>query len=213
MCPHHHEKRPRLFRALRPLVLASKSPRREELLAKLGLSFEIHPAGIEEPPPSGEPPAAYTLSLARLKAKAVASHFPEKAILAADTVVVCEGKILGKPRHRAEAQEMLRLLSGNHHEVITAYVILFQGEERARAVRTEVFFKELAPEEIEAYLETGEPFDKAGAYAIQGIASYMVREVKGSVTGVIGLPLAEVIEDLLNLGIITFAGGPDEGQR
>jgi len=205
MCPDHYIKRPRIFRNLRPLVLASRSPRRRELLARLGLSFEIHPAGVKESPPSpGEAPADYALSLARLKAQTVVLRFPKRAVLAADTIVVEGGKILGKPRGRSEAYEMLQRLSGGWHEVITAYSIMVDSREQNRVVRTQVLFKELAPEEIEAYLDTGEPFDKAGAYAIQGLASYMVKEVKGSVTGVIGLPLAEVVEDLLNLGIIAL---------
>jgi septum formation protein len=175
------------------------------LLGALGLKFEVFPAGIEEPSPSPDvDPAEYALSLASLKAEAIARGLSQKAVLAADTIVVVEGQILGKPGDLREARKMLETLSGRWHEVITAYAILWGNERRLRTVGTKVLFKELVPEEIEAYLLTGEPSDKAGAYAIQGLASYMVRRIEGSVTNVIGLPLTEVIEDLLSLKIITW---------
>ncbi len=184
------------------MVLASQSPRRRELLASLGLSFEVVPARIEEPAPSGERPEAYVLALARAKAREVAARVgKEKVVLAADTVVYCAGEILGKPGGPEEARRMLRLLSGRAHQVFTAYVIR-AGEETGRVVETRVYFKGLSPAEIEAYLATAEPWDKAGAYAIQGMASYMVKRVEGSVTNVIGLPLSEVVEDLLKLEVI-----------
>ena len=185
-------------------MLASRSPRRRELLKALGISFEVLPAQGEERPYQGEGPARYALELACAKAREVASLAPGKVVLAADTIVVSAEEILGKPKDEAEAKRMLSLLSGREHEVLTAYVILDGAEERRRVVSTRVLFKELCAEEVEAYLATGEPWDKAGAYAIQGIASYMVKEVHGSVTNVIGLPLAEVTEDLLKLGVITW---------
>ena len=185
-------------------MLASRSPRRQELLKTLGVSFEVLPASGEERPYQGEGPSRYALDLAQAKAKEVASLAPGKVVLAADTIVVSAGEILGKPKDKAEARKMLKLLSGREHEVLTAYVILDAEKEQGRVVSTRVLFKELGAEEIEAYLATREPWDKAGAYAIQGIASYMVKEVHGSVTNVIGLPLAEVTEDLLKLGVIAW---------
>lgn len=203
----NHSHRPALFRNLVPLVLASGSPRRRDLLAALGLSFEVVPAGISEEI-SGETSALRTVTeLSRRKARAVAERFPERAILAADTVVVCEGRILGKPRHLAQAREMLSLLSGRWHEVYTGVALRYREREDVFFTCTRVRFRNLSPEEIEAYLATGEPLGKAGAYAIQGLASALVVEVQGSVTGVIGLPLAETVELLRKRGIIAPGSG------
>ena len=205
MCSKNYPKRRRIFRTLVPLVLASRSPRRRELLERLGIEFEVCPARAEEPPPAGEDPSTYALKLARAKAREIFSEKgPQKAVLAADTVVVCEGQILGKPGDWDEAFRMLKLLSGRWHQVFTAYVIRIKELERTRVAETRVLFKTLSEEEIFTYLRTDEPWDKAGAYAIQGIASYMVKRVEGSVTNVIGLPLAEIIEDLLELKIISW---------
>ncbi|AEH44249.1 maf protein [Thermodesulfatator indicus DSM 15286] len=197
--------RRRIFRNLKPLTLASQSPRRKELLANLGLVFSVEPAKINEPPPESETPKHYALKLARLKANEVASQVKEGVVLAADTIVVYQDEILGKPQNEEDAFRMLELLSGNKHEVFTAYIIQEKSAILAEnVVKTEVFFKKLTQEEIKAYLATDEPWDKAGAYAIQGLASYMVKCINGSVTNVIGLPLTEVIEDLLRLKVITY---------
>ncbi len=204
MCATNHLKRPRILRDLKPLVLASKSPRRQELLAGLGLEFEVYPSRLTEPPAQGQQPEDYVSLLAGLKARSVSPLFPHAGIIAADTVVVCEGKILGKPRNKNEARAMLQRLSGRTHKVFTGYAILYQSQLYTRSVRTEVLFKKLKAVEIEAYLATGEPMDKAGAYAIQGIASYMIKAVRGSVTNVIGLPLSELVEDLLRLGLVQW---------
>ncbi len=197
-----YKKRMSIFRNLRPLVLASRSPRRRELLGALGIEFEIVPSYFEEPSPDNQSPEEYVKFLAREKAREVSHRIFGKAILAADTIVVLENKILGKPSNEVEAQEMLMALSGKIHEVFTAYTILFGSAEISRIVKTQVVFKELNDAEIKAYIATGESMDKAGAYAIQGLASYMVKEIHGSVTNVIGLPLNEVIRDLLLLRII-----------
>ncbi len=199
-----HQNSRGIFRNLKPLVLASKSPRRKELLARLGVNFEVSPARGEEPKPLNEEPSHYTLRLARAKAEEVFQKNPGKAILAADTIVVCKKEILGKPKDFSDAFRMLNLLSGKMHQVFTAYVILDGQRVRERVVETRVHFKHLQEEEIKAYLATDEPWDKAGAYAIQGIASYMVKHIEGSVTNVVGLPLTELIEDLLFLQIITW---------
>ncbi|WP_456370971.1 Maf family protein [Thermodesulfatator atlanticus] len=197
--------RRRIFRNLKKLILASQSPRRKELLEQLGIAFSVNPAKLKEPPPEGVSPERYALKLANLKAKEVLSRLQEECfVLAADTIVVCEGKILGKPKDYLHAKEMLELLSGRAHEVYTAYALFGPQGQRENIVKTEVYFKKLAEKEILAYLNTEEPWDKAGAYAIQGMASYMVERVAGSVTNVIGLPLKEVVEDLLALKVITF---------
>jgi len=204
MCPTNHRECTPIFQTLKPLVLASKSPRRQELLKALGLEFEVVPSRFQEPPPGSAPPTKYVRFLAAAKAREVADRRPEKVILAADTIVVLDDQILGKPKDQEEAQRMLKGLSGRAHQVYTGYTILYKGLQICKVVTTEVVFKRLSPREIRAYLATGEPMDKAGAYAIQGLASYMVQEVRGSVTNVIGLPLTEVVEDLLSLGIIDF---------
>ncbi len=207
MRPADHGKRPQILRNISPLILASQSPRRRELLAGMGLEFSVFPPLVEEDPPSGEPPREYVTKLAQEKAHSVAIRFPEAAIIAADTIVVLGQEILGKPKDLDHARVMLNSLSGRVHQVFTGYAILYRQQRRVRAVCTEVVFKDLLPEEIEAYLATREPLDKAGAYAIQGMASYMVKEIRGSVTNVIGLPLNEVICDLLDLRLVTWAHG------
>ncbi len=205
MCPTHHGERPALFRNLVPLVLASRSPRRQALLSTLGLSFRVIPAEIEENIGKDLPPEVLVEELAHRKAQAVASRFPEAAILAADTVVVRDTKILGKPSSPEEAQEMLRSLSGTWHQVFTGVCLLWKERQKLFHTVTEVRFRVLTPEEIRAYISTGEPMDKAGAYAIQGLAAAFVEGVKGSVTGVVGLPLAETIKILQEWGVIVPA--------
>jgi len=200
-----HRERPGLFRNLRPLVLASASPRRRELLASLGISFEVRPAEVEEEVPAGLSPAETVLYLARGKALAVVGRCPEKAVLAADTVVVKEGRIFGKPGSPEEARAMLRELSGSTHLVFTGVALCLEGKTETLVSETRVRFRPLSSGEIEAYLATGEPYDKAGAYGIQGLAAAFVIEVHGSVTGVVGLPLAETVDLLLRLKIIAPA--------
>lgn len=202
----HHGDRPGLFRNLVPLVLASASPRRRELLSALGLEFEIFPAEIEETFSLGASPEDVVQELARAKAQAVARWFPRAAVLAADTLVVKRGRLLGKPKDIEGARAMLRNLSGTWHRVYTGVCILYGKEEVLFFSETAVKFRKLLPEEVEAYLATGEPLDKAGAYAIQGLAAAFVEAVHGSVTGVVGLPLSETVEALLRLKIIAPLG-------
>ncbi|RUM89808.1 MAG: septum formation inhibitor Maf [Thermodesulfatator sp.] len=198
-----HTKRPALFRNLVPLVLASASPRRRALLASVGLSLEVLPAEVEESLSPGVSPEEAVKELARRKVLAVVRKVGlQRAVLAADTLVVHQGRLLGKPRDLAEARNMLQALSGTWHEVLTGAAIRFQEKETVFFTRTRVRFRILSPEEIEAYLATGEPLDKAGAYAIQGLGAAWVAEVQGSVTGVVGLPLAETLEILLRWGLI-----------
>ena len=176
------------------LVLASASPRRAQLLARLGLDPEIRPADIDERAGPDEEPRLLVRRLAAAKAAHVAGPDEHEVILAADTVVVREERILGKPRDRAEAAAMLRALSGASHEVVTGVAVRRGPRARERTVVTSVTFRELTEAEIAWYLATGEPDDKAGAYGLQGAGAVLVSRIEGSDTNVIGLPLAETVE-------------------
>lgn len=173
-----------------PLVLASASPRRRELLGLLGLAFEVVPAHVDESVLPREAAGDYVERVAGDKARAIASRLGDRLILAADTSVVLEGEVLGKPSDDAEALAMLRRLSGRTHWVITAMALAgaFDALER---VETEVTFRTLTDEELRWYVATGEPRDKAGAYGIQGAGGVFVARIDGSASNVIGLPLAE----------------------
>jgi septum formation protein len=176
------------------LVLASASPRRAELLRTAGFAFEVRPADVDETPRPAEPPAIYALRVARDKALAAAGRVNrhDAWILAADTVVVVDGGILGKPTGPADARRMLSLLSGVVHEVLTAVVVRHAGSETSEVVSTRVRFTALTAAEIDWYVESGEPDGKAGAYAIQGLGSRFVDWIEGSWSNVVGLPVATV---------------------
>ena len=186
----------------RPVILASGSPRRRGFLHQLGYQFDVIIPGTEEKALPGETATDYVLRNAVEKASDVAEQAVSGAIvIAADTVVVLNGRIMEKPGSKSGAQEMLRSLSGQTHQVITGFCVRganLAGEDvvRSRAVSTDVEFKVLTDEEINAYILSGEPMDKAGAYAIQGRAAYMIRRIRGSYTNVVGLPLTE-LEELL----------------
>jgi septum formation protein len=184
------------------IVLASASPRRSELLESAGISFSVVPADIPEVPLPGESPTEHVLRLAEEKALAVAETAEGDLFIGADTVVVCDDEIMGKPVDAADARRMLSALSGRSHEVITGYAVHDRTRRAtdSNVVCTRVIFKPLTAEEIDAYIDTGCPFDKAGAYAIQGGAAYMVRGIEGSYTNVVGLPLCEVVEVLKRVG-------------
>ncbi len=182
------------------LVLASASPRRRDLLGQLGLRFTVAAADLDETPRPDEAPEAYVLRLAREKARAVASRFPDTWVLAADTTVVLGRELLGKPRDEAEAREMLTRLSGRTHEVHTGVALAGRADE-ALVVRTRVTFRTLSAGEIAWYVGTGEPRDKAGAYAIQGKGGFLVAAIEGSPTNVIGLPLGETLALLTRAGV------------
>jgi len=186
------------------LILASASPRRQELLSSAGISFEVLPSEVDEGFQEGEAPEEYVVRLARRKAEKAGERHKDRWVLAADTVVVIDGRILGKPGSRQEAKEMLGMLSDQEHRVITGFCLSRgdSGESREGTVITRVRFKNLSSREIDWYLDTGEPFDKAGAYAIQGKAAFMIKEIRGSYTNVVGLPLTEVIEALQELGAV-----------
>jgi len=187
------------------LILASASPRRRELLERLGLVLEIAPAAVDETAHPGEKPVDYARRVAAAKCDAVADGLAagrELAVLGADTTVVIEDAILGKPADDADARAMLARLAGRRHEVVTAYTLRFGGRRLERAVTTLVAMRALQPAEIDAYVASGEGRDKAGGYAVQGIAAAFVTELRGSLTNVIGLPLCEVLADLLALGAL-----------
>ena len=183
------------------LVLASQSPRRRELLFQLGLTPEIRPAHADESVLPGEAPRDYVLRVAREKARAV----PGELVLAADTAVVLAGEVLGKPSDEADARRMLRALSGARHEVVTGVCVrLAAGAppvELEAVVSTEVLFARLSERAVDWYVRTGEPLDKAGAYAIQGAGGAFVAEVRGSVSNVVGLPLVETAALLARAGL------------
>ena len=178
------------------LILASTSPRRHALLSEAGFIFTIHAADIDESQRAGELPKPFALRLAKEKAGAVAAHYqnPADVILAADTIVCCDDKIFGKPKNQEQARDMLTALSGRAHEVITAYCILTPTKQRVicDTETTVVHFRTLTDVEITAYVATGEPMDKAGAYAIQGGAKNFVKKTIGSLTNVIGLPMERI---------------------
>ncbi len=178
-----------------PFILASASPRRRELLGQAGFTFEVVPADVSEVQQPGEDPIHFVTRLAREKAESVAATHaltPDTLVLGADTIVVVDEEILGKPKDEADAARMLRLLSGKTHQVITG-VCLAKGRERQRAAEvTFVRFNTLSDPEIDAYVATGEPLDKAGAYAIQGRAGRWVPRIHGCYFNVVGLPLALV---------------------
>ncbi len=186
-------------------VLASESPRRQALLRLLGQPFTIHPARIEEwLPPFTTRPAPLAKRLARAKAEAVAPAYPDALIIAADTLVVLDQQVLGKPQTADEARQMLRLLSGRTHTVITALCLLLRQQGRTThltldAPRTRVTFRTLTTEWIEWYIGTGEPFDKAGAYGIQEYGALLVERVQGDYFNVVGLPLPTLIQRLETL--------------
>lgn len=175
------------------LILASASPRRQELLRDAGLVFDVVPSRLPETLLPGEAPEAAVERLAREKALHVARQFPGTAVLAADTAVVLGEAFLGKPSDANDARRMLRALSGREHRVLTGYALTLKGDTRSAVCATRVIFRPLSDGDIEDYIATGEPMDKAGAYAIQGGAAHMVRELHGSRDNVIGLPVEEVL--------------------
>lgn len=188
---------------MKRIVLASASPRRKELLEKLGLTFEVDPSGDAEEAASGLEPHELAKAISLAKAKAVAARHKDAIIIAADTFGVLRGKVIGKPRNAAEAHEMLGRLSGKVHSVITGFTILDSdsGRTATQSVETRVRIKKLTPEEIDAYVKTREPLDKAGAYAIQGIGAVIVDRIEGDYYNVVGLPLGALAESLKEFGV------------
>jgi septum formation protein len=181
-----------------PLILASQSPRRRELLATAGIPFTLRVRQVEEIRAPGEPPDDYVRRLARAKADAAWENRNE-IVLGADTVVVLDQEVLEKPRDAADARSMLRRLAGREHTVITGICLRHPGGAYVDSTSTRVHFTPITDAEIDAYVATGEPMDKAGAYAIQGLASKFVERVEGCYFNVIGLPLSQVYRYLKTL--------------
>ncbi len=186
-----------------PLILASASPRRSELLRNAGITFTVEPAHVAEQPLPGEHPSQYAQRLARDKARAIFARHSDSVVLGADTVVVVDEHLLEKPRDLQDAARMLRLLSGRVHQVMTGVCLMAPGFEQTEAEITEVRVSELSDTEIAAYVETGEPMDKAGAYAIQGIASRWIERIDGCYFNVVGLPVPLVYRIMLALEATT----------
>ena len=197
----------------RSIYLASRSPRRRELLGHIGVKFHLllfrnRPGAapdIDEDPLPEEPPRDYVMRVARAKAEVgwrrmLERNLPRHPVLAADTTVALEGRIYGKPADRAEAAAMLAALSGKRHEVLTAVAVQYDQEVETALSVSEVQFRELTAQEIQDYVATGEPDDKAGAYAIQGRAALFVSEIRGSQSGIVGLPLYETAQLLQKMG-------------
>lgn len=178
------------------LILASKSPRRRELLGLYTADFEIDISGAEEPPFAGGGVAEYVMGLARLKARDVALRHPEDTVLGADTVVAFGGEVLGKPESAEHARAMLTAMSGGAQQVYTGVCIIKGGREECIAECTSVVFRKLSKEEIEEYVASGDCMDKAGAYGIQGGAKEFVEEIRGDYFNVVGLPMKKVAEIL-----------------
>ena len=183
------------------LILASASPRRAELLRMAGVDFEPHPVSIDESPLPGEDGTALVMRLAQGKAAACLQENPNAIVLAADTVVLCGGRPRGKPRDREDYMAMMKEFSGTSHDVISGVCVMSEDRKKTFHCVTTVVFGNLSPEWIEAYWESGEPKDKAGGYAVQGQAGSQVREIRGSYTNVVGLPLNETCSALSEFGI------------
>ena len=177
------------------IILASQSPRRRELMGLFHLPFTVQVAQVDETMIPGRDPAGEVARVSRLKARAVSPQ-PEDVVIAADTIVVCDGKILGKPHSDREAREMLALLSGRAHQVMTGVTVRRGDREETFTEITQVYFRRLSQREIAAYVETGEPMDKAGAYAIQGGAALFVQRLEGDYFNVVGLPVCRLWETL-----------------
>jgi len=188
------------------LILASASPRRQELLRSVGLKFKIIPAHINENGLAGEGPRQHVKRLAREKAMVIAKKYPEAWVLGADTIVVIDGIVLGKPENKTQARKMLQKLSGREHKVFTGFTIAHVAAEiyRTKVIQSAVQFKTISPKEMDWYVASDEPYDKAGGYAVQGQGACFIKSIRGSYTNVIGLPLCEVLEELKSFGTIKF---------
>jgi septum formation protein len=185
------------------IILASASPRRKEILAKTGLKFKVDESAYEETIVAGLKPDSLARFFSREKARDVARRHRNALVIAADTIIVSRGRLFAKPRTVEEAREMLNTLSGKAHSVITGFTIIDTGSkmELSRSVKSKVFFKRLGSDEIDAYIRSGEPLDKAGAYGIQGLGAVLIRKIEGDFFNVVGLPLYALSESLKKFGI------------
>lgn len=191
------------------IILASASPRRAELLRQIGVTFSVQPAHIDETPQPNETAAQYVERLARDKALAIAATAPGATVLGSDTSVVLDGRILGKPADQDEAVATLHQLSGHSHQVMTAIALAQDGRCDSLVVITDVRFRTLSPGEIEAYVASGEPMDKAGSYGIQGLGGIFVSGLRGSYSAVVGLPLQETADLLADAGHPVWKNWPN----
>ena len=193
---------------MKPVILASNSPRRRELLRQIGIDFTIDPADVDERALQGEPAGAYALRVAEDKARAAARRARDGIVIAADTIVVLDGEILGKPEEPAAAARMLTKLSGRMHLVLTGVFILDASSGRTGSFieQTKVWFAALSPETIRSYVSSGEPLDKAGAYGIQGKGALLVDRIEGCYFNVVGMPLARLARILASFGVRTGNG-------
>ena len=195
------------------IILASASPRRKELLEAIGVQFIVRPSEVEELMDPDEIPEDQVQRLAFEKASDVAKRYPESWVLGADTIVVIDGRILGKPSDRTEAEYMLSTLSGKTHTVFTGYAILnlsFPDSNIVGFSRSEVLIRQLTRDEIKGYVDTGEPMDKAGAYGAQGLGMALIEKIEGSYTNVIGLPMTQIFMDLeehFKIGLFSWMNG------
>ncbi|MFA5184916.1 MAG: Maf family protein [Patescibacteria group bacterium] len=185
-----------------PLILASSSPRRRELLERLHIKIEIHPADVDETPLKNEHAKAMVLRLAKDKAAKVAEEHPGRWVLASDTTVALKGKPIGKPTSETDAKSTLKKLQGRKHQVYTAICLQNGKKKFALADTTDVIFRKMTEKEIAWYVKTGEPMDKAGSYAIQGVGGLFVKSIKGSHSNVIGLPVEKLVGTLHRLGLL-----------
>ncbi len=190
-------------------ILASASPRRIELLSLLGLRFEVMPSHVNEAFVKGETPRDHVLRLSEEKVQTASALDPEAWVMGADTIVIINGDVLGKPRLPDEAKEMLGKLSGQIHTVFTGFTVARKnaGILVRDAVASSVLFREIPEDEMTWYIRSPEPYDKAGGYAVQGMGAFFIKEIHGSYTNVMGLPLCEVVDVLKRIGAIDFAGG------
>ena len=188
-----------------PIILASKSPRRRRLLENAGIKFTIIPSYIQESDFLLLKPENYVRTLSEAKARDVTDKNPESWVIGADSIVLINDTILEKPDSITDARQMLHQLSGNLHFVLTGYSIICKNKSTlfSDVAKTEVIFKQLVDEEIEWYINTKEPYDKAGGYAIQGLGSFMIKSINGSYTNVVGLPVCEVLDQLYRKGVIS----------
>ena len=187
-------------------ILASASPRRRELFQSIGLKFKIIPAHVNENYLAGESPRQHVKRLSIDKAMVIARKYPEAWVLGADTIVVIDGLILGKPKNKTQAREMLQNLSGREHKVFTGFTIAHVAAKiyKTKVIQSAVQFKTISPKEMDWYVSCDEPYDKAGGYAVQGKGACFIQSIYGSYTNVIGLPLCEVLEELKKLKAINF---------
>lgn len=188
------------------IILASGSPRRQDLLKQIGLSFEVVVKPVDETVPSSMPPNEAVSELALRKAREVAEDYTDCIIIAADTVVFKDNRILGKPLNQIDAFNTLKYLNGSGHHVVTGFCILDQAENRVflDSADTKVFFRNLSDAEIQAYVDSGEPMDKAGSYGIQGLGAVLVDHIEGCYFNVVGLPLTKMTETLKKVGVFVL---------